>query len=285
MIDKHCALKILGSALKHHASDGGHAFAFGDQLPTFGVDWARSARENLESGRRPSYRERPDSLATAREFFSVCGYSEFTDIDYNGNAKLLLDLGKPLPPELHGKAKFLYDGGVIEHIPNIHQAMKNAALLLEVGGILFEGVPVNCYGESYYNIDPLLLRDFYTANGFEMLDCYLVYNTDVWLKLIALYRRWATPGMIGFWQRKNAALRAQNQGVSWIQNKINADNPDRLVLLDPFNPSTVKRVQQRGLPLRTHVFFLGIKRRHVAASEFVAPCQEVYPSQVGQAAN
>jgi hypothetical protein len=125
--------------------------------------------------------------ASTREFFYNEEYAKFVDIDYNGQADVKHNLNLPLPllhrKELAGNVSLLYDGGVCEHVANIGQALVTVKDLLRVGGVLIQCVPVNAYGGSYYGIDPALLHDFYTANGFTTLDTFIVSKScwRVWL--------------------------------------------------------------------------------------------------------
>lgn len=231
------------------------------------------------AGRMPYSVKDPDPVKlTASEFFKMAGFSRHVDIDYNGNAEFNLDLGRPIPKELKKTADFIYDGGTVEHIPNIIQSLINVVDVLKIGGIVFQVVPVNCYGDSYYNIDPLILRDFYTANGLEVLDCKLSYNTNFWVRLAAFYRRFAPSFAVDYVKRRNSASKSKlsRNEYSWIDQKLIGDELRSVKYIEPFNAKTQAIAYCGGLPARTHTNFIAIKRKEVVSFNY--PCQEIYPS-------
>ena len=108
-------------------------------------------------------------------YLKGCGFDDVVSIDYNGKATVNHDLNVPLPG-LDLTADVLYDGGTIEHVSNIAEGFATIVRIVKVGGLLIQAVPVNCYGESYFNIDPMFLRDFYVLNGFRELELSLYYR-------------------------------------------------------------------------------------------------------------
>ena len=207
------------------------------------------------------------------DFFKSIGYSDYFDIDYNGNAKLLLDLGSPLPVELYDKADILYDGGVIEHIPNIYQAMCNAMLLLKKGGLFIECVPAAFFrGGCYYNVDPELFRDLYEANGFETVECML-YHDDIkfrWLHFLkSMLKSRIRPLVPDFIMAyRKTILRARNDDLKSMR------------FIDPFDPVVRSRFWWYGPPAGTHTCYIGIKRHDIKADGIIVPRQETYPSKI-----
>ncbi len=277
MIEKLQAVKIMSACITYDI--GGDAYTFGDQVPTFSRNWAVSAWERLENGLSVSENSDVGPTISADEFFSLCGFSNFIDIDYHGRAKILLDLGQPMPEEMYARADLMFDGGTIEHIPDCFQAMSNAVLLVKKGGLLIQCVPTSCFGESYYTIDPMLLRDFYDLNGFEMIEC-LLYHAYAWY--------YSVLGQI--WQHAKAKvirpcipefiLQARRRGMAsrFARPHGALDDISQLGVLDPFDHVDQERIAYYGLPSRVFVIYVGKKRSDIKPQDIVAPIQESYPS-------
>ena len=66
------------------------------------------------------------------------------------------------------------DVGTVEHCFNIGQAIKNMAGMVKMGGYIIHENPFNCGNHGFYNLNPTFFADFYSANGFELIECKLV---------------------------------------------------------------------------------------------------------------
>jgi len=144
---------------KHSSSKGSEnkvAVCLGDQKPSFG-----------------------SGFPTITEQLKTCGYYKTLTLDYDGQGDILHNLNFPLPSEHHGIADCVYDGGTSEHVANIGESLTTMVHLPKVGGLVCQLVPMNCYGGSYYGLDPLLLHDFYRVNGFRQLELWITHN-DNW---------------------------------------------------------------------------------------------------------
>lgn len=106
-------------------------------------------------------------------FWRMFGITDVHALDvspYEG-ADLLFDLNSPeLPEKWRGQFDLVLDGGTLEHIFSVGQAMKNIASLVKRGGFIYSIVP--CAGwvdHGFYSISPSFFQDFYAANHFEIL--------------------------------------------------------------------------------------------------------------------
>lgn len=144
---------IQYEAIKRYGPCRGVAIMLGDQIPT-------------------AYCGEP----TAALVMASLGYSKTVDIDYNGKAEVNHDLNHPIPQFLHDAGDLLFDGGVLEHVCNIGQALESIVRIMRLDGVVVMANPINCFGESYYGIDPMCYRDFFTLNGFRELHA-TIYNT------------------------------------------------------------------------------------------------------------
>jgi hypothetical protein len=93
--------------------------------------------------------------------------------DYEG-ADIIHDLNKPLPEELRGTVRFLYDGGTLEHVFDVATALKSVINLLAVDGIaLFASPASGQCGHGFYQFSPELFYRVLQANGFDDVVVYL----------------------------------------------------------------------------------------------------------------
>ena len=114
----------------------------------------------------------PDSarVAEAQQFFALLGYDlDVMDIVHARGGELLQDLNQPVPEALHRRYAFVIDPGTLEHCFNIAQGVKNVAEMVAPGGCVFHGNPLNMFNHGFYNLNPTWYRDFYAANGFQVL--------------------------------------------------------------------------------------------------------------------
>jgi SAM-dependent methyltransferase len=94
---------------------------------------------------------------------------------YEG-ADLIHDLNSPLPPEKYNQFDIVIDGGTLEHIFNVPEALKSYMNLVKIGGRVFIFTPANdnC-GHGFYQFSPeFFYRTFNEANGFEIRKLWLV---------------------------------------------------------------------------------------------------------------
>ena len=97
------------------------------------------------------------------------GIDEYLDVDLNDDAAIRLDLSAPLPPELHGRAGTVLDGGTIEHIADVRTVLENIHLLLRPGGTFVAFLPVAWWEHGFFTLNPRLFRAVAAANGWEPL--------------------------------------------------------------------------------------------------------------------
>jgi hypothetical protein len=134
-------------------------------LPTTGLKWKTGKEKN-------------PGVIHQKTFFALLGFRipnvQSLDVsDYEG-ADHIHDLNYPLPQNLYGQFDFVFDGGVVEHVFSIKDALFNAAQLVRVGGIVAHHSPFDWPQHGYININPKLYRTFYLNNGFEEVDVKLV---------------------------------------------------------------------------------------------------------------
>jgi SAM-dependent methyltransferase len=102
------------------------------------------------------------------EFLGAQSVTEFDASDYEG-AKAVHDMNKPLPSQWHKKFDLVFDGGTLEHIYNIPQAVENIGAMLRVGGHLALSTSGNNQtGHGFYQFSPeFCYRVFSEQNGWR----------------------------------------------------------------------------------------------------------------------
>jgi hypothetical protein len=201
---------------------------------------------------------------TARAMMASMGYDFFIDIDYNGMAEECHDLNTPLPAHLHNIADFVFDGGTIEHVANIGEALASIVLMCKLGGTIYVNNPCNDYRMCYYNLDPLLKRDFFEANGFTTLHEILHWrrNLRTWIlrKALQLFPRATEYCRVRLKARVDA-------GKVQVKSFLFRDKARHIKTLP------VDRCYTR-LPEFCHSTYIGRKIRHIAP--IVWPHQTIY---------
>ena len=164
-----------------------------------------------------------DKIVEAHSFFAALGYElEVVDIAAARGDEIIVDLNEPCPEQLHQKYRLVIDGGTCEHCFNIAQAMKNLAMMVEEGGHVMQGNPLNYPNHGFYNLSPTFYYDFYLNNGFEIL-FFRVVNDPVHNPKLFKVPAYDRSGFDGIPEKSSnfvIAKRLQVQDIVWpIQTK------------------------------------------------------------------
>ena len=107
--------------------------------------------------------------------------------DYQG-ASIIQDMSEPIEVEHAGKFDTLLDGGTIEHIFDVPQAMENYLNLLRVGGRLICMTAANNFcGHGFYQFSPEFWYSLFEANHCTNIRVFLVpTRTDApWFEVMS----------------------------------------------------------------------------------------------------
>ncbi len=102
-------------------------------------------------------------------FFSMFGFAEVHAIDistYEG-ADILFDLNSEgkLPDNLCEGFDLVIDGGTLEHVFNIHNAINNMSSMVREKGFIYHAVPLTGYvNHGFYSISPTFFLDYYGSD-------------------------------------------------------------------------------------------------------------------------
>lgn len=112
------------------------------------------------------------------DLFKLLGFKEVYALDisdYEG-ANIVFDLADTsLPDDMINHFDYIYDGGVLEHIFNVPQALLNICKMLKVGGRIIHDVPAgNWIDHGFYTFSPTFFIDYYVNNGFFINDIHMV---------------------------------------------------------------------------------------------------------------
>ncbi len=135
--------------------------------------WSRRVGGHWEGAGR-SGAERLDAPA----FFRTLGVERCLALDvssYEG-AEIVHDLNRPEPPSAHhGSADIVFDGGTLEHVFHLPNALSAIHQLLRVDGLAIHSAPSNGYlDHGFYQLSPTLLYDYYRANQYRIVSANLV---------------------------------------------------------------------------------------------------------------
>lgn len=106
------------------------------------------------------------------EFFKHLGAEQVDSLDYSDfeGASIIHDMNNAMSENLAERFTTVYDGGTIEHVFNLPQALKNCMEMVEVGGHFVQvNVANNFMGHGFWQISPeLIFRALSPENGFRV---------------------------------------------------------------------------------------------------------------------
>jgi len=106
-------------------------------------------------------------------FFSTIGFEKVStlDVDDYEGANIIFDLNKDeTPNNLKNKYDFIYDGGTLEHVFNLSNALKHLTKMTKNRGVVFHSNPCNGYiDHGFFQISPTLYFDYYLSNKYKIL--------------------------------------------------------------------------------------------------------------------
>jgi len=118
------------------------------------------------------------SSMSAEELFTRLGFDGVTAADvssYEG-ANVVLDLNdSDVPSDLKGSSGLIVNGGTLEHVFHVPNALSNMTRMLAPGGCILHIMPChNCVDHGFYQFGPTLVFDYYGAAGFAVLESAVV---------------------------------------------------------------------------------------------------------------
>ena len=101
----------------------------------------------------------------------ITSAASIQSLDYSDyeNASIVSDLNYPVPDELHDRYDAVVDGGTIEHVFNVSEALANCVRLCKQGGTIVHILPAdNFNGHGFWQFSAEVFFALYSAeNGFS----------------------------------------------------------------------------------------------------------------------
>lgn len=141
----------------------------------------------------------PDWVGTPREKFTnahavltLLGAERVfvTDVSNYEEPDYLIDLNYDISEEYYERFDVILDVGTLEHVFDIPVAISNLIKMLKKEGEIILILPSsNAIDHGFYSFSPTLFFDFFTANGFSNLSCYLIEGSSFnYAKKSKIYR-------------------------------------------------------------------------------------------------
>lgn len=129
-----------------------------------------SLRENLSVNEK--YADR--GFMACGALGNLYGFDECVTVDYTTDLPRVdfeHDLNKPgLSEVTGGDFDLIYDGGTLEHLFHIPNALENFLQSLAVGGRIIHSNPMNnCMNHGFYQFSPIFYHELYTSNNCEVV--------------------------------------------------------------------------------------------------------------------
>jgi hypothetical protein len=117
-------------------------------------------------------------IVTDEDVFRALGATSVESLDYTADegASVVHDLNCPLADDrLLNRYDMVLDGGTLEHCFNVGVYMETMLRLPKVGGTVLHFNPCQGYtNHGFYNFQPTFYFDYYGANGFTDMKCWLM---------------------------------------------------------------------------------------------------------------
>ena len=105
------------------------------------------------------------------------GARQVDSIDFSGyeDASIVHDMNRPLPAHVRGCYDTVIDGGCLEHIYNVSQALLNCSEFCRPGAQILHMLPANnCCGHGFWQFSPELFFSLYSReHGYSDTEVFL----------------------------------------------------------------------------------------------------------------
>jgi hypothetical protein len=183
------------------------------------------------------YREIEGRGAVSDEYlFRRLGFDMVDSLDKNTfeGANVVWDLNQLLQKEFAniGAYNFIYDGGTMEHLFHVPNALNNIFKLLSVDGRVAHLSPVKFINHGFYNFSTFFYEEFYETNKFLIEECGIIKLLDT---------KWKDHALYATCDKNSQFVRSLNptllDGATFIMNFIATKLPE----------STGDRIPQQGI--------------------------------------
>ncbi|MDR2600474.1 MAG: hypothetical protein LBC73_09400 [Oscillospiraceae bacterium] len=174
-------------------------------------------------------------------FFITLGAKIIDSLDISDfeNATIIHDISTPIPNSLKNKYSLVFDGGLLEHVYDFANAIKNTMDLVALGGHLIITAPGNnWFGHGFYQFSPELFYSLLIEeNGFNNTkvyfkggrNWYLVKNPKEIRQRTEFSPKWS-----------NLTLMVISKKVGEVPNKVNLFQSDYMLMWEKHNDASSK---------------------------------------------
>lgn len=123
-----------------------------------------------------------DDYTNCQATLSLLGAKKVIAADVSGyeNPDIIMDFNLPVDKKYYNAFDAIVDIGTLEHIFNISQALENINLMCKPGGTIVLGTwTSNDINHGFYQICPTLFYDYFSMNGFENFDCFILVGSNL----------------------------------------------------------------------------------------------------------
>lgn len=152
-------------------------YAFSGPVLCLGVPDIYLSESELGAGSQESGPTESHGFVSPTAFFGALGLSDITSLDIPGSTHrpdLIHDLNDPIPPALMERFGLVVDPGTTEHVFDTRAGLINVANALRTDGVIIHFVPIYSFNGGYFSINPSVLIDFYSLNGFSDITAYII---------------------------------------------------------------------------------------------------------------
>ena len=98
-----------------------------------------------------------------------------TDVSAYESPDFVFDLNEPVDPVYHERFDTVLDVGTLEHVFDTAVALDSIRRMVKPGGsVVLVNPSSNVMDHGFYSISPTLYWDYFSANGFSDMCCYLI---------------------------------------------------------------------------------------------------------------
>jgi hypothetical protein len=123
----------------------------------------------MSFGRENAYHNLLKEKTVRSLFLDRYGIKQYQDLDINERADIKLDLNFPISQELEGIALTILDGGTLEHVFDVRQALTNIHNMVGMGGTIIHISPMTWFNHAFFNFNPKLYQSLIRSNDYELL--------------------------------------------------------------------------------------------------------------------
>ena len=173
---------LLFLAKQYRALMSGSILQLGRQDAYFNFDVLRALAGRFEVGLKNTAVRTVENPWTKQQviddetLFSALGFEKVESLDFVADERpsIVHDLNQQVPPSFHGRWDVVYDGGTLEHVFDVATALRNIHQMVKPGGLAIHESPTHNYVDhGFWQINPTVLFDFYSANGYELLESWV----------------------------------------------------------------------------------------------------------------